>query len=163
MRGMGEQEMAPFAGRYRYVEFDLSAGADWPAEIPAAVDAVVSSLCVHHLPDERKQGLFTEIFDRLVPGGWYLNYDPVLAGDPVVTAAWERVNDQHDPAAAARRQHRTPAEQARWDNHVRYLIPLPQQLGYLRAAGFQGVDVYWKRLEYVIYGGVKPSGAGSPP
>ena len=69
--------MRPYSGRYRYVEFDMSVGAEWPAAIPVALDAVVTSMCVHHLPDERKQGLFAEIFDRLVPGGWYLNYDPV--------------------------------------------------------------------------------------
>jgi tRNA (cmo5U34)-methyltransferase len=155
MMSAGEQAMAPFAGRYRYVEFDLSAGA-WPAAIPAAVDAVVTSMCVHHLPDERKQGLFAEILDRLVPGGWYLNYDPVRAPDAVAAAAWERVNDLGDPAAAAKRLHRTPQEQARYDNHVRYLIPLSPQLGYLREAGFQGVDVYWKNLENVIYGGRRP-------
>jgi len=38
---------------------------------------------VHHLPDARKRGLFTEIFGRLAPGGWYLNYDPVRANDAV--------------------------------------------------------------------------------
>ena len=156
MRGMAEQEMAPFAGRYRYVEFDLASGG-WPAGIPATVDAAVTSLCVHHLPDDRKRGLFAEIFGRLTPGGWYLNYDPVRTDDPDVAVAWQRVNDQHDPDAAARRPHRTPQEQARWDNHVRYLSPLQPQLDYLRSAGFHGVDVYWKRLEYVIYGGCRPS------
>jgi tRNA (cmo5U34)-methyltransferase len=155
MMSAGEEAMRPFAGRYRYVEFDLSAGA-WPAAIPAAVDAVVTSMCVHHLPDERKQSLFAEIRGRLVPGGWYLNYDPVRAPDAVVAAAWERVHDLEDPAAAARRLHRTAQEQARYDNHVRYLIPLSPQLGYLRDAGFQGVDVYWKSLENVIYGGRRP-------
>ena len=69
MMRAGEHEMEPYAGRYRYVEFDMAAGGTWPAAIPAAVDAVVTSMCVHHLPDERKQGLFTEIFDRLAPGG----------------------------------------------------------------------------------------------
>ena len=53
--------MQPFAGRYRYVEFDMSAGGEWPAAIPAALDAVVTSMSVHHLPDARKQGLFAEI------------------------------------------------------------------------------------------------------
>ena len=82
MMRAGEREMQPFAGRYRYVEFDMSAGGEWPAAIPAALDAVVTSMCVHHLPDDRKQSLFAEIFDHLVPGGWYLNYDPVRAEDP---------------------------------------------------------------------------------
>ena len=91
MMRAGEHEMQPYAGRYRYVEFDMAAGGEWSAAIPAAVDAVVTSMCVHHLPDERKQGLFAEIFDRLAPGGWYLNYDPVPAADPVVEATWQRV------------------------------------------------------------------------
>jgi SAM-dependent methyltransferase len=155
MMAAGEREMRPFAGRYRYVEFDMSAG-QWPVAIPAALDAVVTSMCVHHLPDERKQGLFAEIFDHLLPGGWYFNYDPVSTGDPVVEATWERVNDHDDPEAASKRLHRTPQQQARYDNHVRYIIPLTQQLDYLRSAGFRGVDVYWKQLDWVIYGGCRP-------
>jgi SAM-dependent methyltransferase len=156
MMRVGEREMEPFAGRYRYVEFDMSAGGEWPASIPPALDAVVTSMCVHHLPDARKQGLFAEIFGRLVPGGWYLNYDPVRAEDPVVEATWQRVNDHENPEAAHRRRHRTPLEQARWDNHVRYIIPLGQQLDYLASAGFEGIDVYWKQLDTVIYGGRRP-------
>ena len=160
MMRAGEREMQRFAGRYRYVEFDMSAAGEWPAAIPAALDAVVTSMCVHHLPDERKRSLFAEIFGHLAPGGWYLNYDPVRAEDPLVEATWERVKDHEDPDAAARRQHRAPVDQARWDNHVRYIIPLGRQLDYLRSAGFEGIDVYWKQLENVIYGGRRP-GPGS--
>ena len=156
MMRAGERELEPFAGRYRYVEFDMTTG-QWPTAIPAELDAIVTSMCVHHVTDERKQRLFAEIFGHLVPGGWYLNYDPVSAPDPAVEAAWERVNDHEDPQAAARRLHRTPEQQARWENHIRYIIPLDQQLGYLRSAGFGGIDVYWKRLENVIYGGYRPA------
>lgn len=154
----GEREMQRLAGRYRYVAFDMSAAGEWPEAIPGALDAVVTSMCVHHLPDERKQSLFAEIFGHLAPGGWYLNYDPVRAEDPVVEATWARVNDHDDPEAAARRRHRTPLDQARWDNHVRYIIPLGRQLGYLRSAGFDGIDVYWKQLDSVICGGRRPAG-----
>jgi SAM-dependent methyltransferase len=128
----------------------------WPAEIPETVDAVVTSLCIHHLPDERKQGLFAEILGHLAPGGWYLNYDPVQPADPVVGKVWERVAEFGNPEAARKRLHPTDDERARHENHVRYIIPLGQQLDYLRAAGFDGIDVYWKRLEYVIYGGCRP-------
>ena len=156
MMRAGEREMEPFTGRYRSVEFDMAAAGEWPAAIPAALDAVVTSMCVHHLPDDRKQGLFAEIAASLAPGGWYLNYDPVRAEDPLVEATWERVRDREDPEAAQRRHHRSPLEQARWDNHVRYIIPLGPQLEYLRAAGFEGVEVYWRHLENVIYGGRRP-------
>jgi tRNA (cmo5U34)-methyltransferase len=159
MMRAGERQMQRFAGRYRYVEFDMAAGA-WPAAIPAGLDAVVTSMCVHHLPDHRKQGLFAEIFDHLAPGGWYLNYDPVRGDDPVVEATWQRVAGREDPEAAARQGHWRHENQEHWANHVRYMIPLVPQLGFLRSAGFEGVDVYWKQLETVIYGGRRPAAEG---
>jgi tRNA (cmo5U34)-methyltransferase len=156
MMAQGETELAPYAGRYGYVEFDLAAGG-WPGSVPGPVDAVISSLAVHHLTDKRKQSLFAEILAHLAPGGWYLNYDPVLPPDAVVEEAWLRAGDRRDPAAAQRRQHRTAQEQFRYENHVRYMIPLEPQVGFLRAAGFEGVDVFWKELDFVIYGGRRPA------
>jgi tRNA (cmo5U34)-methyltransferase len=157
MMAQGVMELAPYEGRYTYVEFDLTSEGGWPAGIPASVDAVISSLAVHHLKDERKQSLFSEILARLAPGGWYLNYDPVMPPDAVVEEAWLRAGDRRDPSAAAKRAHRTPEEQFRYENHVRYMIPLEPQVAFLRAAGFEGVDVYWKELDYVIYGGRRPT------
>jgi len=157
MIAAGAEALAAYAGRFSYVALDMATG-EWPETDPPVFDAVVTSLCIHHLPDDRKQALFVEIFDRLVPGGWYLNYDPVTAPDPVVAAVWQHTADREDPAAASARAHRSPAAHARHANHVRHMIPLDQQLGYLRAAGFEGIDVYWKRLENVIYGGRRPIG-----
>ena len=156
MMAQGELELKPYEGRYAYVEFDLTAAGTWPASIPDPVDAVISSLSVHHLNDGRKQSLFAEILAHLAPGGWYLNYDPVAPPDAVVEEAWLRAEDRRDPTAAAKRQHRSPEEQFRYENHVRYMIPLDPQLGFLRAAGFEGVDVFWKELDFVIYGGRRP-------
>ena len=156
MMAQGAVELEPYAGRYAYAEFDLSTAADWPADIPAQVDAVVSSLAVHHLNDARKQALFAEIRAHLAPGGWYLNYDPVLPPDPIVEEAWLRAGDRRDPTAEHKRHHRTPEEQFRYENHVRYMIPLDPQVNFLRAAGFEGVDVFWKELDFVIYGGRRP-------
>lgn len=155
MMGAGAKDLQPFADRYRYVTFDMS-GSAWPAGIPRTLDAIVSSLFVHHLPDERKQSLLAEIFDRLVPGGWSLHYDPVTADDKDVEATWQRVGEHGNPEMTRRRLHPTAEEHARWQNHVRYMIPLERLLGYLRAAGFAGIDVYYKRLEWVVYGGRRP-------
>ncbi|MCU4185227.1 class I SAM-dependent methyltransferase [Acidiferrimicrobium sp. IK] len=151
----GQRALAAYAGRYRYVEIDMAAGR-WPDDLAGGLPAVISSLCVHHLTDERKDGLFREVFARLAPGGWYLNYDPVSNEDPAVEDAWRRVQDRRDPQTALKRAHRTPEEQARWDNHVRHIIPLGPQLEYLRSAGFEAVDVYWKELDHVIFGGRRP-------
>jgi SAM-dependent methyltransferase len=156
MMGHGERELQPFAERFRYVEFDMST-SEWPAGIPSTLDAIVTSMCVHHLPDDRKRSLFGEIFARLTPGGWYLNYDPVKSPDPAVEGVWEQVKDRQDPDLAHRRHHRTADEEARYHNHVRYIIPLVPQLEDLRSAGFEAVDVYWKQLDEVIFGGRRPA------
>ena len=72
------------------------------------------------------------------------------------------MNDHEDPEAAGKRRHRTPQQQAHWDNHVRHLIPLTRQLGYLRSAGFWGVDVYWAAGERHLLR-VPPSLTGGHP
>ena len=156
----GRVELAAYGDRFTYVEFDLTAGG-WPSGIPAVVDAVITSLCVHHLPDDRKGALFGEILEHLVPGGWYLNYDPVTTEDPVVEAAWRRAGDREDPGAASRREVRTPEERLRHENHVRHMVPLSAQLDLVRAAGFEAIDVYWKQLDHVIYGGRRPVASGA--
>jgi len=158
MMAQGEVELEPYAGRYTYVEYDLTKPGAWPDGIPDPVNAAISSLSVHHLNDARKQTLFAEILAHLAPGGWYLNYDPVLPPDAVVEEAWLRAGDRQDPTVAAKRAHRTPEERFRYENHVRYMIPLDPQVAFLRAAGFEGVDVFWKNLDFVIYGGRRPLG-----
>jgi tRNA (cmo5U34)-methyltransferase len=154
MTAEGERQMADYAGRYRYVEFDMLSG-EWPTAVGASLDAIVSTLSIHHLPDARKRTIFAEIYAHLRPGGWYLNFDPIRAPDVALEAVWERVNDRYDPEAPYKRTHRTPEEQARYENHVRYMIPLEPQLAWLREAGFVTTDVFWKRLDWVIYGGSK--------
>ncbi len=151
----GRRALAAYEGRYRYVEVDLGSER-WPDELAGGLEAVISSLCVHHLPDDRKAGLMRDVLARLAPGAWYLSYDPVRAADPAVEDAWQRVHDGRDAEAAARRLGRSPEEQARWENHVRHIVPLEAQLDLLRAAGFEAVDVYWKELDYVIVGGRRP-------
>jgi tRNA (cmo5U34)-methyltransferase len=152
----GQRHMAAFSARSRYVELDMLA-SDWPEGIPAQLDAVVSALSIHHLPDARKRAIFREIYKRLKPGGWYVNFDPIRAPDAALEAVWERVNDRDDPEGPFKRAHRSPQEQARYENHVRYMIPLEPQLQWLREAGFASIDVYWKRLDWVIFGGSRPA------
>ena len=156
MANEGKKAMSAFEGRYRYVEFDMLQ-ADWSLLGSEPLDAVISALSVHHIPDDRKRSLFGEILAHLRPGAWYINYDPVKAPDDTLESIWERVNDRYDPEAPHKRAHMTDEEQARHATHVRYMIPLQPQLQWLRDAGFENVDVFWKRLDWVIYGGSKPA------
>ena len=81
----------------------------------------------------------------------------MTAEDPVVEAAGERTNDRIDPRAASKRRSRMAVEQASFENQVRHMVPLQYQLEYLHLAGFEGIDVYWKQLEDVIFAGRRPT------
>src|SRR5579875_2684762 len=63
MTAEGRRALSDYRGRFTYVEFDLASG-QWPAEVPTGVAAMISSLCVHHLPDQRKRELFGEIWQH---------------------------------------------------------------------------------------------------
>ncbi len=74
MMQAGGENLAPFEGRYRYVELDMNAD-DWPAELAGPFQAVVSARAIHHLPNERKLNVFRHAFEALAPGGVFVNWD----------------------------------------------------------------------------------------
>jgi tRNA (cmo5U34)-methyltransferase len=152
MMAEGLKVLEPYEGRYRYVEFDLTKPS-WPEDIPLPLDSVVTSQALHHLPDDRKESVLQEVFERLKPGGWCVDYEPFKATDLAVEHTWQRLNDRFDPKAAYKRTHPSPQEERQHANHVRYMIDLDRQLGFFRNAGFEAVDVYWKHLDYAVCGG----------
>lgn len=151
----GTQALEAHRGSFSYVDFDL-AGGPWPAAIPDPVDAVITSMCLHHLPDVRKEQLIREVLTRLAPGGWFLDLDVVAPEDAAVEEAWRRADGRTDPASAVQPGDLTADEQRRDEVHRRHISPLDRQLAFLRKAGFDGVDVYWKRLDGVLFGGRRP-------
>ena len=155
MMGEGEKILAPYEGRYRYVEFDLGQSS-WPGSIPVPMDSVVTSQAIHHLPDERKRSLFGEVFERLKPGGWFVNYEPVKGPSAPVEHTWQRLNDSFDSSLAYKRTHRSPQEEHQHENHVRWMIDLESEMELFRATGYEAADVYWKHLDYVVCAGRKP-------
>ncbi len=43
-------------------------------------DVIISALSIHHLENEDKQKLFTQIYDKLPSGGLFVNYDQFCGG-----------------------------------------------------------------------------------
>jgi tRNA (cmo5U34)-methyltransferase len=151
-----ERALAPYRGRFVSAHFDLAAGP-WPASIPDPVDAVITSMALHHLPEARRGPLVAEVFARLAPGGWFLDFDLVAADDPSVDEAWRRTADrlEHDPDPEVR--HPAPPAHQRHEWGALQVGPLADQLSMLREAGFAAVDTYWKQLDAVIIGGRRPA------
>jgi SAM-dependent methyltransferase len=158
MIAAAQPRLAPYAGRWEYVLGDLSGGA-WAEALPAGrYDAVVSGFCIHHLPDERKQALYSQAYDLLEPGGMFLNWEHVAAHgvgegmleewmvDNLVAAEQRRPDPR--PDAEVVREYLAAADED--------ILADPQvQCGWLREAGFHDVDVFFQMPEIAIFGGVK--------
>ncbi len=76
-------------------------------------------------------------------------------------AAWNRADTRDHPDDGALSAPPSPLEQAGHEDHIVNITALEPQVGFLRAAGFEGIDVYWRRLDAVIYGGRRPLSEGA--
>ena len=102
-------------------------------------DAIVSSFAIHHLPDERKSTLYSEIHAALSPGGVFCNLEHVA---PVSEELHRRFLDALGITAKAE----DPSNQ---------LARREAQLDWLREVGFRDVDRHWEWLELALLAGVK--------
>jgi L-threonylcarbamoyladenylate synthase len=92
---------------------------------PGAFDLVASALCVHHLPGAEKAELFRRVAAALAPGGRFVLGDVIEPEDPTVE-----------------RSPLTPG----YDHPS----PVPDQLEWLRAAGFDARTV-WAEGDLVVF------------
>ena len=169
MRSATSTRLALFGARATVATFDVSA-LDWWDRM-FGVDLIVSSLCLHHLNDARKQYLYKAAAERLSARGALLIADLI---DPQHLAARRLAADQWD--ADARQQDRDLGApglferfvDARW-NHFRFPDAADQpaalfhQLVWLRHAGFASVDCCWLNAGHAVFGGFKQAAASGPP
>lgn len=102
-------------------------------------DLVVSSFAIHHLAPVRQRALYGEIFDRLRPGGRFVNAEHVAS-----------------PTAALHGEFlgalgRTPYD----DDPSNQLVAVEQHLTWLNEIGFTNSDCFWKWRELSVLAGTR--------
>jgi tRNA (cmo5U34)-methyltransferase len=123
-----------------------------------AYDTVVSSLALHHIEtDDDKRTFYRRVHAALRDGGVFFNADNVLGANDALNAMyidkWMAYMSARVGEAEARdlwlAKHREEDRPAR----------LVDQIHWLEAAGFQDVEVVWKRFNFAVYGGTRKSRA----
>ena len=153
---------ARFGARIVVRDFTLDA-LDW-WDLMSGADLVVSSLCLHHLNDAKKQYLYKAVADRLSSQGALLVADVI---EPMSSAArgiaadtWDRSAREQAEAIGRPDLFRTFVETG-W-NHFRTPDPadrpsaLLHHLVWLKQAGFSAVECVWLFAGHAVFGGFHP-------
>lgn len=146
--------------RVSWIEADFGNWAESGlfAGVEAPLDACISSLAIHHLPDELKFKLFERIHKRLQQNGCFWNADPVLPEAEALAAVYEAAR-----TAWTAQQPIAPeeirAKMNRGANHGHsshdHLATLSMHLDFLAKAQFGPVDVLWKYYGFAVFGGYR--------
>ena len=156
-----QERLSGYGDRFRVKKFDLRAD-DW-RDPSTPMDAVVSSLALHHLTGYQKQKFYQDMFRLLSNGGEILIADLIAppGAEAVQLAArlWDDI---------VRQRAKETGKQSVWevfknDHWNTYTFPdemdkpsgLFEQLKWLDDSGFSEIDVYWMKAGHVVFGGRK--------
>lgn len=159
MLEQAQQRLQPFGDRVEIVQADLYT-PDWQHGLEP-FDAVLSGYCIHHLPNDRKQALYREIFHLLRSGGGFLQIEHVASATPWVEALFndtlvEAIYQWHQAQGDSRsREEIGQTFVYREDKKANILVPVDVQCDWLRAIGFQQVDCFFKFFELAVFGGIR--------
>lgn len=110
-----------------------------PIDTLGSFDVIVSGFAIHHLEDDRKRRLFTEIAEQLHPGGLFANLEVVASATPELHAEFltliGRTADDPDDR----------------------LVDVEQQATWMREAGLTNVDCLWRWRGFALLAGRSPS------
>lgn len=165
MRRATSTRLADAGDQVTVAPFELQS-SDWHFHLDG-VDAVVSSLVIHHLDGAGKRNLYGEIGRRSSARAALMIADlvaPVTAqAAELLAATWDE-----DVATIAAELGDPSLEelfrQTEW-NFYRHPAPMDQpsplaaQLNWIEQAGFTRADCFWMEAGHAIYGGCK-AGAG---
>jgi SAM-dependent methyltransferase len=142
MLARAREALAPFGDRVTYV---VAAAEGLGRAGIGRAEVVVSSRALHHLTRPDLAAAYADVSALLAPGGWFFNLEHVgAAGD--LESRYRRIREQF---TGRRRRALQPHRQDE------PLLPVPEHLDLLRAAGFAAVDVPWRMLSTALLAAVR--------
>ena len=132
--------------------------------IPGAgtIDVAFSAYALHHLSRADKETVLGQVVELLVPGGWFVNADLIVADSPElesrlqeirVTGIVERAHgsDKRFPDSASTRQFLADLEKNERDQP----LTLAEDLELLRSSGLKNVSAFWLEYRELVSAGQK--------
>lgn len=121
---------------------------------PVADDycAVVSSLSIHHLEDEDKRTVYKKMHGVLKPGGVFINAEQVAGPTAELDARYKALWLRQVREAGATEQQ---IEASLYRQQEDRCSPVADQLGWMREAGFEDADCWYKDNRFAVMAGTR--------
>jgi tRNA (cmo5U34)-methyltransferase len=161
MLNLGNERNRDLKDRISFIQGSLER-SDWLKSVEGTFDAVISSRALHHFTEnQRRRHIFKEVFDLVRTGGCFINADNVRATTKSLVERYRRARDEYlDRFVRESTGGKTNLAEVRAASPSTYHGPhnngsLEEELAWLREAGFEDVDCFWKFTTTVVYGGFK--------
>ena len=161
MLKLGPEKNPDLKNRMTFVQGSLES-PDWLKSMDGTFDAVVSARALHHFTEnQRRRHIFKELFPLVRAGGCFINADNVRGATKCLSERYRRARDEYlDRYVRASSGGKTNLAEAKAATPSSYHGPhnngiLEDELAWLREAGFEDVDCFWKFTTTVVYGGFK--------
>jgi tRNA (cmo5U34)-methyltransferase len=161
MLKLGKERARDLKDRISFVQGSLES-SDWLKSVDGTFDAIISSRALHHFTEnQRRRHIFREAFDLVRAGGCFLNADNVRATTKSLNDRYRRARDGYlDRFVRESTGGKTNLAEVRAASPSTYHGPhnngyLEEEHAWLKEAGFEDVDCFWKFTTTVVYGGFK--------
>jgi len=126
------------------------------------VDVVFSAYALHHLSLADKETVLRQVVGLLVPGGWFINADLIVADSPELESQLQEIrvagivkraggSDNRFADAASTRRFLADLEKNERDQP----LTLAEDLALLRSSGLKHVSAFWLEYRELVSGGQK--------
>jgi tRNA (cmo5U34)-methyltransferase len=132
--------------------------------VPAAgaFDVVFSACALHHLSRLDKERVLQQVVGLLVPGGWFVNADLIVADSPELENRLQQIRiagiveraggaDSRFADSALTRQFLADLELKEADQPLTFA----EDLALLRSSGLRNVSAFWLEYRELVSGGQK--------
>ena len=125
-------------------------------------DVVFSAYALHHLGRPDKERVLREVVELLVPGGWFINADLIVADSPKLESRLQELriagiveraggSDNRFADSASTGQFLADLERKEADKP----LMLAEDLALLRSSGLKHVSAFWLEYRELVSGGQK--------
>jgi len=126
---------------------------DYAAEIPVeSCDLICSALSIHHLENDAKEALYRNIYEKLDPGGCFINLDQFNGESRrmnyLYNALW---NDYIAHSGLTPQERAAGRERQKLDREN----TVPETLELLKRSGFPGAECVYRYMKFGVVMAIK--------